>query len=407
MLRILHVNKYLYRRGGAEAYMLELADLQGRHGHEVAFFGMDHPDNPPQRYAAHLPPFVSLDPPPSSIGEQLATAAHIVYSPASRRGIEQVVRSFRPDVAHVHNIYHQLSPSVLRPLAEHGVPTVLTLHDYKLICPSYQLLDHGRVCEACLGGRFHHAVLRRCMDSSLAASTLVAVESTLHRLTRAYGVVRFIISPSRFLAGKMLQAGVYPERLTVLDHFVDTARTAPKAAPGGWVLFAGRLAPEKGLDVLIEAIARVGLGAELDVAGEGPERTRLEVLAEARAPGRVRFHGRLPKDRLLDLVRSAAVVAVPSRWHENQPMTVLEAFACGVPVVTTNLGGLPELVDQGRDGVVVDADDVEALAGALEGLLADPGRAFAMGRAARAKAEQRFAPAQHLDRLEQLYRRAT
>jgi glycosyltransferase involved in cell wall biosynthesis len=405
MLRVLHVNKYLYRRGGAEAYMLELADLQTRAGHQVAFFGMDHQDNLPQRYAAHFPPYLSLDPPPSSVGGRLATAAHIVYSPASRRGIEQVVRSFRPDVAHVHNIYHQLSPSVLRPLAEHGVPTVLTLHDYKLICPSYQLLDHGRICEACLGGRFHHAVLRRCKDGSLGASTLVAVESTVHRLTRAYGVAGLMISPSRFLAGKMLQAGVYPERLTVLDHFVDTAGTAPKATPGGKVVFAGRLAPEKGLDALIEAIARVGAGAELDVAGDGPERARLEALAAARAPGRVRFHGRLPKDRLLDLIRAAAVVAVPSRWHENQPMAVLEAFACGVPVVTTNLGGLPELVDQGRDGVVVDADDLQALAGALEGLLADPERAFAMGRAARAKAERRFAPERHLDQLQRLYQR--
>src|SRR5215213_1753232 len=232
-MRILHVNKFLYRRGGAEGYMLDLAELQVRAGHEVAFYGMDHPENPP-----------------------------------------------RP----------------------------------------YQLLDHGRVCEACLGGHFHHAVLRRCKDGSLGASAVVAVESTVHRLTRAYGTVGWFISPSRFLAGKMAQGGVSPDRLRVLDHFVDTASTVPKTVAGGQVLFAGRLAPEKGVDVLIGAMAGLGSWAELDVAGDGPERARLEALAVEHAPGRVRFHGRLPKGRLLDMVRSAAVVVVPSRWHENQPM---------------------------------------------------------------------------------------
>jgi glycosyltransferase involved in cell wall biosynthesis len=403
-MRILHVNKYLYRRGGAEGYMLDLAELQARAGHEVVFFGMEHPENPPLPHRAQLAPNVELDPPPAGVARRVAAAAQMVWSPAARRGLDQLLASFRPDVAHLHNIYHQLSPSVLRPLAERGVPTVLTLHDYKLICPSYQLLDHGRVCEACLGGRFHHAVLRRCKDDSLAASAVVAFESTVHRLTRAYGSVGRFISPSRFLAGKLRQAGVYPDRLTVLDHFVDTAATAAKPAPGGQVVFAGRLAPEKGVDVLIEAVARTG--AALEVAGDGPERAGLEALAGERAPGQVRFHGRLPKQRLLELVRSAAVVAVPSRWHENQPMAVLEAFACGVPVVTTDLGGLPELVEPGRDGAVVGADDPQALAKALEDLLADPARAFAFGRAARDKAERRFAPERHLEGLQELYRSA-
>jgi glycosyltransferase involved in cell wall biosynthesis len=405
-MRILHVNKFLYRRGGAEAYMLDLAELQRRVGHEVAFYGMQHPENPSRPYEAYFPPLVVLEPPPSGLTRRVAAAANMIWSPAGRRGIDQLLREFQPDVAHVHNIYHQLSPSVLRPLAARGVPTVLTLHDYKLICPTYQLLDHGHVCEACLGGHFHHAILRRCKDESLGASATVAVESAIHRLTRAYGTVATFISPSRFLAGKLTQAGVYPDRVRVLDHFVDTAATAPKAAPGGQVLFAGRLAPEKGVDVLIEAMARLGPGAELEVAGDGPERARLQALAAERAPGRVRFHGRLPKDRLLDRVRSAAVAAVPSRWHENQPMAVLEAFACGVPVVTTDLGGLPELVDPGRDGEIVGADEPEAMAGALKGLLADQDRALELGRTARIKAEHRFAPARHLEHLQALYRSA-
>jgi glycosyltransferase involved in cell wall biosynthesis len=185
-MRILHVNKFLHRRGGAESYMLDLAALQRATGHEVEFFGMDHRSNPPMRFAAHFPRSMQLDPLPPGLRRRAAAAARMVYSPAARHGMEEVVRSFRPDVAHLHNIYHQLSPSVLRPLARAGVPAVMTLHDYKLICPTYLLLDHGRICEACLDGFFAHAVARRCKDDSLGASATLALESTVHRLTRAY-----------------------------------------------------------------------------------------------------------------------------------------------------------------------------------------------------------------------------
>jgi glycosyltransferase involved in cell wall biosynthesis len=404
-MRVLHVNKFLYRRGGAEAYMLDVAARQAAAGHEVELFGMTHPENAPQRFSAHFPRFVQLEPPPPGLHRRVAATARMVWSPAARRGMEEVVRAFRPDVVHLHNIYHQLSPSVLRPLAELGVPAVMTLHDYKLTCPSYLLLDHGKVCEACLDGRFRHAVARRCKDGSLGASAVLALESAVHRRAGAYDPVGVFICPSRFLAARMAAGGVYPDRLRVLAGFVDAAGVVPKAAPGGPVVYAGRLSAEKGVDVLVQALAGLP-AATLEVAGDGPERPALEALAAARAPGRVRFLGRLARDRLLELVRSAAVVAVPSRCHENQPMAVLEAFACGVPVVASDLGGLPELVEPGRYGEIVPADDPGRLAAALAALLADPGRALAMGRAARALVERSFTPERHLQGLEDLYGRA-
>jgi glycosyltransferase involved in cell wall biosynthesis len=402
-MRILHVNKFLYRRGGAEAYMLDVAELQAKEGHEVAFFGMRHPENPSLPFADAFPSFVELEPPPERIAGRLTAAARMVYSPSSRRGIEAVARAFRPDVAHLHNIYHQLSPSVLRPLRQLGIPMVMTLHDYKLICPSYLLLDHGKVCEACLGGRFRHAVTRRCKDGSLLASAVLAAETTVHRTTNAYDPVQQFICPSRFLAGKIAEAGVFPDRLRVLSNFVAAETVAPKAQPGGGVVYVGRLSHEKGADVLIEAMGRLS-GHRLDVVGDGPERARLEALAATRAPDRVCFHGAVPKARVLDLLRSAAVAVMPSRCHENQPMAVLEAFACGVPVVASRLGGLPELVEDDRYGRTVPADDPAALADALRGLLADPAHAFRIGQAARRHAEQQFAPGRHLQQLEKLYR---
>lgn len=402
-MRILHVNKYLYRRGGAEGYLRDVAALQRQHGHDVALFGMAHPDNDPEPYARHFPPLLELDPAPPGAPAKAAAVARMLYSRSSRRGIARVLEEFRPDVVHLHNIYHQLSPSVIAAIRHAGVPQVMTLHDYKLACPTYQFLDHGQVCMACVEGGLRQAVRRRCKNGSFGDTAVLAAESWLHRVSGAYDPVAAFICPSRFMADVMSAADLYPDRTQVVNHFVDVREMQVKQAAGGPVVYAGRLSREKGIDVLVEAMGRMGPGARLEVAGDGPERAALESLAEQRAPGRVRFHGRLPREALHDLVRRGSVVAVPSRWYENQPMAVLEAFACGVPVVASDLGGLPELVTPGVDGLVVPPNDPAALAAALTAMLADAGAALAMGAAAREMVEQAFTPEEHLARLDEVY----
>lgn len=405
-MRILHVNKFVYRRGGAEGYMLDVAGIQRAAGHEVAFYGMAHPENDPTEFSSEFAPYIEMNPPPAGAAGQLRGFARMVWSTAAASGLSAVLDRFRPDVVHLHNVYHQLSPSVLAPIRRRSVPAVMTLHDYKLACPTYNFLAHGEVCEACLGGRFHNAVRRRCKDGSLAASTAAAVELTLHTMTDAYGPVGLFLCPSHFMATKMEEAGVYTDRLRWIPHFVEAATVRPTDAQGAGVVFAGRLSAEKGVDVLIAAFARMAPGVTLHIAGDGPERQKLEALATEHAPGRVLFHGRVAKDDLHDLIRSSTVVVLPSRWYENQPMIVLEAFACGVPVVGTHLGGTPELVEPGVDGQLVAAGDPTDLAAALETFVADPARAFEMGRKGRARVERDFAPDAHLHRLGELYAEA-
>jgi glycosyltransferase involved in cell wall biosynthesis len=317
--------------------------------------------------------------------------------------MEAAIQRFEPDVVHFHNIYHQLSPSVLRPVRRSGARAVMTLHDYKLACPSYQLLDHGTLCDACVGHSTLHAVRRRCKGGSVSASALLSVESGIHRVTGAYGSVDRFISPSRFLADVMARAGVAPERLVVVPHFLE-AHDEVTSEPRRDVVVAGRLSPEKGIDVAVRAAARLPEGVRLHVAGDGPERGRLEDLAVAVAPGRVTFHGRLDKDELRRLVASSVATVVPSRWHENQPMTILESYAVGVPVVVTHLGGMPELVNDGVDGCVVPPDDPRALAAALTGLLEQPAVAAEMGRRGLERLRRDFDPALHLARLDAVYR---
>ncbi len=404
-MRILHVNKYLYRRGGAEGYALDVAEGQRERGHEVTFFGMQHPQNPQLPLSDAFPPLVELDPPPAGLRARTSAAGRMIWSPSSRSGMEAALAAFEPDVVHLHNIYHQLSPSVLDPVRRRGLPAVMTLHDYKLACPTYDFVAQGTVCEACLDGRFRHAVQKRCKDGSLAASTLLAVESRVHRTAGAYDPVRLFLCPSRFLAGRMAAAGVYPDRLRVINNPADASAFSPQSSPGRDVVVAGRLVRTKGFDLAVRAVAALP-GRVLHIAGEGPERETLEALAAQVAPGRVVFHGRLDKPALSELLRSCAVAVVPSRWQENQPLSVLEAMAVGLAVVVSDLGGLPELVDDGVDGRVFASEDVADLSRVLAELLDDPDSAHRLGATGREKVVRDFGLRLHLDRLHELYEEA-
>jgi glycosyltransferase involved in cell wall biosynthesis len=400
------VNKFLYRRGGAEGYMLDVAALQERAGHQVAFFAMRHPENLTARYERWFPSQVDFEPPPPDLGGRVRGSGRLLWSTSAARGMNEVLADFRPDVVHLHNIYHQLSPSILQPVRRRRIPAVMTLHDYKLACPTYRFMDHGEICEACLPHRFWEPIARRCNGGSLAASALNALEMSLHTFGRAYAPVQIFACPSRFLLGKMEAGRVFPERLRWIPNFVDLDAFTPKREPGGDVVFAGRLSDEKGVDVLVEAVAgRPEL--RLDVAGDGPARSRLETLAAEHGAGdRVRFHGRLATEGLQELLRSACVAAVPSRWYENMPLAVLEAFASGLPVVGTGLGGLPELIEPGVDGAIVPPEDPKALGETLAAFVGDPEGSMTMGANARAKAEREYSPAVHMERLDALYAEA-
>jgi glycosyltransferase involved in cell wall biosynthesis len=403
-VRILHVNKFLYRRGGAEGYMFDLAALQREAGHRVEMFGMSHPENEPMPYAGLFPSQVEFEPAPAGVAGKVRGVGRMLWSTSAKRGIEAVLDDLRPDVVHLHNIYHQLSPSILAPLRRRRIAAVMTLHDYKLACPTYRFLDHGAPCEACLAHRFWEPLRKRCNGGSLGASAANAAELSLHTIGGAYAPIGIFACPSRFLEAKMRQGKVFPDRLRWIPNFVDVGAVAAATAPGnGRVVFAGRLSDEKGVDTLVEAVAATP-GLEADVAGDGPVRPALEALtAERGAAARVRFHGRLPFEGVQELLRASSVAVCPSRWYENQPLAVLEAFACGLPVVGTGLGGIPELIEPGADGAIVPPNDPAALGAALRHLTEDPARAHAMGAAGRSKVERAFTSELHLERLWGLY----
>jgi glycosyltransferase involved in cell wall biosynthesis len=282
----------------------------------------------------------------------------------------------------------------------------MTLHDFKLVCPTHAMLDHGRPCEACLPHSFHQAALHRCKNDSVVASGLLGLELGVHRALGAYGGVHHFVCPSEFLAGKMRAGGLYPDRLRHLPNFADIPEDAAPDNQSGPFVFVGRLARAKAVDVLIDAIALVP-GALLEIAGDGPERAALERQAASVAPTRVRFLGHVDRGSVARTMTGARAVVLPSRSYENQPMVLLEAMAMGLPVIGTDLGGIPELIDAGRTGLLVPVDDPSGLAAAMTTLLSKPASARAMGLAGRERAVAVHAPHRHLAQLHDIYASAS
>ncbi len=405
-MRILHVDKFLRRQGGAASYMLDLGRAQVGHGHEVEYFAMAHPENEPATYDALFPPYLAFDEAPSGVGGAITMARTMVHSRPAREAMAEIVERFRPDVVHLHNIYHQLSPSILQPLRRAGIAAVMTVHDFKLVCPTYRMLDGSGPCDACVRKGFREAVIRRCNRGSLAASALVAVESSLHRTFHSYGHVSRFLAPSEFLAELLRRADVYPDRVQVLRHGFGVDPIAIPGRRDGSVVFVGRLSPEKGVDIAIRAIGLVtSPGAHLHILGSGPEERALRALAAVEAPGRVTFHGHVGREAVLERLRTSSVAVLTARYYENQPMSILEAFACGVPVVATDLGGIPELVDH-TTGRLVRPEDPTQVAGELDALLQDPGIAEHLGRNAQDRVASRHDPAAHLAALDDVYANA-
>lgn len=405
-MRILFLNNFNYLRGGSEKVMLEEMRLLREAGHEVAVFSRAHEKNEPAEFSEFFPPAMDTEHLGLSV-QTLGTMGQLIYSRCARRGLREVISRFLPDVAHAHNIYGRLSLSVLDELKVQGIPVVMTLHDLKLLCPSYLMLNYGQVCERCRGGKFYHAALTRCHKGSLPASSAYALESYFNQWLGKYQQVARFIAPSRFLRDKCIAYGWHPDKFAYVPNFVENAPAPGSRGDEDYLVYLGRLSPEKGVRTLLAAYENLSLVLPLKIVGDGPERDKME--ARVRLAGlHVTFVGHLRGESLLKTLAGARAVIVPSEWYENAPLSVLEAFSAGKPVLGARLGGLPELIDDGVDGLLFPPGNKVALAETLCRFFNMPAETVAtMGRRARKKAEHQFNRHIHYERLLQIYKNPT
>ena len=374
-MRILLLGNHHRPVGGAETVLLETERLLRAAGHEVRVLALADPD----RRAADRAPAPDGR---TEAGRRFAA----VWSRGAAAATRRLVAGWRPDVAHVHHVYEGLTLSVVDALQRVGVPVVLTLHDYRPVCPNYRLFRDGQPCTRCLHrGRGYEVARLRCLEGPRIRSVAAAAEVVPAR--RVYRRVAAFVAPSAYLRERCVEGGLPADRVAVLPNPVPPAPARPAAPDRPRFAYVGRLVDEKGLDVLLDAAALAGL--PVDVYGDGrmERRIRGRVAAE-RLP--VAVHGRLaPADVQAALHRATAIV-LPALWPENCPLSLLEAAAGAVPAVASRIGGIPEIVADGRTGLLVPPGDRHRLAAALAGLSA--ARSAALGAAARARVRARHSP---------------
>ncbi len=401
-MRILFCNKYNYPFSGTEVYLFEAMELLRSRGHEVALFSMADPRGIATPYDRHFVPHVDFKQ-RSGWFERVRLAGQAIYSSEARRRIRGMIADFRPDVAHVRNIYHHLSPSILWELKAQKVPVVYHLNDFKVLCASYNLVLRGEACEACKGGEFWHALREKCYPGWGARMTLVA-EAYLHKWAGTYEkCVDCFLAPSQFVRDKFVEHGWDPARFEVLPHF-QPVRAAERAAENAPLLYFGRLSAEKGVEDLLHAMQRLP-NLRLMIAGDGPERGRLERLAGELGLANVEFAGHMRGAELESAIAGSRFTVLPSHAYETLGKTILESYAQARTVVATDLGSRRELVQPGKTGLLYRTGDVEQLAAAIRFLSSQPDLADQMGRAGWERVRRGYTPEAHYEALVELYER--
>jgi glycosyltransferase involved in cell wall biosynthesis len=388
-MKILLVHNTYQQPGGEDVVFSQERELLERAGHQVLTYC---------RSNWEIAGYSAL--------KRLALVGRMVWAQDSRREIAGLIHREKPDLVHVHNTFLMVSPSIYSACKEAHVPVVQTLHNYRLLCPAATFFRDGRVCEECLEHSLWRGVLHGCYRDSRAETSAVALMLAVHRWLGTWSeMVDSFIALSGFSRQKFIEGGIPTEKIAVKPNFVY-ADPGCRARSGEYALFIGRVSPEKGIRTLLAAWQRLQVRIPLRIIGGGPEREFLEEHATQMELSDVRFLGQLPRDEVIAALKGARFLLFTSEWYENFPMTIVEAFACGVPVVCSRLGAMEEIVADGRTGLHFTPGNADDLAAKVEWASAHPEEMAAMGRAARAEYEAKYTAQRNYPMLMEVYQKA-
>jgi glycosyltransferase involved in cell wall biosynthesis len=399
-MRILFANKFFYFKGGSEHVFFDTACLLEGRGDKVVFFSMSHPENAFSEYEKY---FISnVDYEKGGLRNKINTSLKLLYSFEARIKIERLIEKEKIDMAHLHNIHHQISPSILHSLKKANIPIVLTLHDYKIACASYSMVANDSICEACKNGQYYQCFLKNCVKKSRAKSFLGTIEMYLHhKVLHIYDLVDIFISPSRFLRNKLEGMG-FKGKIVYLPNFIRVGDFNPKY---NWeeksIIYFGRLSTEKGLFTLLKAIK--GLDVRLKIVGQGALEDSLKLKVESLGLKNIQLLGYKTGADLKNEITKSMFIVLPSECYENNPRSIIEGFALGKPAVGSRIGGIPELVKDNETGLTFEPGNVEDLRSKIEYLLNNPDKVIEMGKNARAFVEKKLNAEKHYQRLMEIY----
>lgn len=355
-MKILEINKYYYLRGGSERYFFDIIDLLNQRGHTAIPFSMRSELNRSSAYSGYFTKEVKLD------RFNPLNIIKIFHNYEAVRNLEKLIAAEKPDIAHLHNIAHQLSPAIISVLKKYQIPVVQTLHDYKLICPNYRLFTENQVCFRCQEGSYQNCFFHKCSQDSYFKSLLAALEAYYHKYKKTYDRVDLFLAPSQYMKDVCVRFGIKSERIKVLPNFISLTDDSSAGNLENYVLYFGRLSSEKGVRLLIESYIRYGSPFELKIVGSGPQASELkELIEEQNISDRIEIIEAQPLEKLVPLIRKAKAVVMPSVWPENLPYTALESMSLGKVVIASRIGGFIELIKDGENGMLFTPGDGEEL----------------------------------------------
>ena len=370
-MKILMINKFLYPNGGSETYIFRLGDYLKEIGHEVEYFGMEHEgrivSNSAEQYTS------DMDFHTESRLKQLTYPIKTIYSAEAKKKLAVVLNGFQPDVVHLNNFNYQLTPSVIYAVKDYEnksgkrVKIIYTAHDYQLVCPNHMMRDSdGNICEECAGGSFISCAKKSCIHSSKAKSIIGTLEASLYKMMKTYRYIDCVICPSEFMKTKIELNPCLKGKGVTLHNFIENVGKK-ETEKKDYVLYFGRYSEEKGIETMLNTD-----GIRYVFAGAG------ELEKEIDKNSNIENVGFKSKEELEELIRAAICTVYPSIWYENCPFSVMESIMYGTPVVGADIGGIPELIDDGKTGLLFEAGNVKALENAIEKIKNTPSLAEEM-----------------------------
>lgn len=408
-MKILQINNCHYRRGGADVVYLNTGQLLTKMGHQVIYFSQKSKSNHETSSSKYF--IEGIDYFNSSIVNRTLLIPRFFYSFEAKNKLEKLIINEKPDITHIHLYKGTLTPSILKTLKKYRVPTILTLHDYGLLCPHNLFIDgKNQICERCVGSTAFNCIIHKCNHSSYALSSVSAVEFIFNNTFFSFDkYFNKIITVSNFALDKHMGAfSEFSDKFTHLYNFYpDLINTPINSIKGGYCLFYSRLSKEKGAITLLKAWCKINKDIKLKIAGTGPEMEALKKIKAEEKLTNVEFLGHIEGYVLDENIKNASFIIVPSEWYENNPLTVIEAYANGKPVITSNAGGLPEIVIDNKTGFLFEMGNSASLSEAIlkaDNLSTKEYELFSQN--ARNFAEENFNEKKHYDRLMQIYSEA-
>ncbi|MEM3433157.1 MAG: glycosyltransferase family 4 protein [Candidatus Methanomethyliaceae archaeon] len=389
-MKILVVHNFYKQPGGEDVVCAQEIEMLRQAGHEVITY---------HRSNREVDGFKRM--------AKLVLAGSVVWAARSHRELRETLRRERPHVVHFHNTFLMVSPSAYYACREAGVPVVQTLHNYRLLCPRADFFRADRICEECVRRLFPWpGVAHACYHGSRLQTTGVAAMLTVHRALGTWSrLVDAYVALTEFARRKFVEGGLPGDRILVKPNFVFPDPGGREAGGGKYAIFLGRFSPEKRIVTVLRAWRHLS-GVPLKIVGDGPEAPRLREMARRARLARVEFLGWRPRPEAIRLLKGARVLVFPSEWYESFPMTIAEAFACGVPVIATRLGAMAEIVEDGRTGLHFTPGDPEDLAAKVEWAWTHPKQMVEMGREARREYEAKYTAKKNYEMLMEIYRMA-